>query len=107
MTSFQDKERAHESKYAFNKEQEFRATARRNKLFGLWAAEKMHYDEEKAAAYAKEVVVSDFEEPGEDDVFRKVQGDLQKAGLTVPEQELRTKMSELMVIAREQISEEA
>ncbi len=66
MSAFNDKEKAEENQYAMDKESEFKVTARRNKLLGLWAAEKMHYDREKAEEYAKSVIVSDFEEVGEE-----------------------------------------
>jgi hypothetical protein len=107
MTAFEDKERAYESKYAFDKEQEFKINARRNKLFGLWAAAQLHYDAEKASAYAKEVVMSDFDEPGDEDVFRKVNEDFKKAGLKISEQEIRTKMHQLIKEARDQLAAEA
>lgn len=106
MSNFNDREKAQENKYAFDREREFKITARRNKLLGLWAAEQMHMDEEKAHEYAKGVVISDFEEPGEDDVFRKVQKDMQEKGLNVSDEEIRDKMSELMGVAKQQIASE-
>lgn len=103
MTTFDDREQAFESKYALDQEQEFKATARRNKLLGLWAAEKMGLSSESADQYAAAVVRADFEQPGEEDVFRKVAGDFKGSGLSVSEGELRSKMDELGSIAREQI----
>ena len=103
MTTFDDRERAYEAKFALDQEQEFKAVARRNKLLGLWAAEKMGLSPESAEEYAKAVVRADFEQPGEEDVFRKVAGDFKGSGLTVSEGELRSKMDELASIAREQI----
>lgn len=107
MTSFNDKERAQETKYALDQEKEFKIVARRNKLLGLWAAEQMKYDHEKAHAYAKTVVLSDFEEPGEDDVFRKVQRDLKAANIAITDAQLQQKMSELLTEAHKQIDSEA
>lgn len=103
MTTFDDREKGFETKYALDQEQEFKATARRNKLLGLWAAEKMGLSSESAGQYAAAVVRADFEQPGEEDVFRKVAGDFKGSGLTVSEGELRSKMDELGSIAREQI----
>jgi hypothetical protein len=106
MSAMDDKKKAQEGKYALDKEQEFKAMARRNKLLGLWAADLMHYDEAKSETYAKEVVMSDFEEPGEEDVFRKVQADLNEAGLSVSDDEIRTQMAQLRYTAIEQITSE-
>lgn len=103
MTTFDDRENAFESKYALDQEQEFKAMARRNKLLGLWAAEKMGLSSESADQYASAVVRADFEQPGDEDVFRKVAGDFKGSGLNVSEGELRSKMDELASIAREQI----
>ncbi len=103
MTSFQDKERAEETKYALDQEQEFKAHARRNKLLGLWVAEKIGLSGDDAAKYAKDVVLSDFEEPGEEDVFRKVQADFNKAGVAISDEEIRTKMASLMQQALEEM----
>jgi len=103
MTTFDDRENAFESKYALDQEQEFKAMARRNKLLGLWAADKMGLSSESADQYAAAVVRADFEQPGEEDVFRKVAGDFKGSGLSVSEGELRSKMDELGSIAREQI----
>ncbi|KQS55541.1 aldolase [Brevundimonas sp. Leaf363] len=103
MTTFDDRERAFESKFALDQEQEFKAVARRNKLLGLWAAEKMGLSPDSAEEYAKAVVRADFEQPGEEDVFRKVAGDFEGSGLTVSEGEIRRKMDELGSLARDQI----
>lgn len=103
MTTFDDREKGFESKYALDQEQEFKATARRNKLLGLWAAEKMGLSTDSAGQYAAAVVRADFEQPGDEDVFRKVAGDFKASGLNVSEGELRSKMDELGSIAREQI----
>lgn len=103
MTTFDDRERGFESKFALDQEQEFKAIARRNKLLGLWAAEKMGLSSETADQYAGAVVRADFEQPGEEDVYRKIAQDLEGAGLTVSEGEIRRKMDELSSVAREQI----
>ena len=103
MTTFDDRERAFEAKHALDQEQEFKAIARRNKMLGLWAAEKMGLSTESAEQYAAAVVRADMEQPGEEDVFRKIAGDFKASGLTVSEGELRSKMDELASIAREQI----
>lgn len=103
MTTFDDRERGFEAKFVLDEEQEFRAIARRNKLLGLWAAEKMGLSPESAEDYAKAVVRADFEQPGEEDVFRKIAGDFKGSGLTVSEGELRSKMDELASVARDQI----
>ncbi|WP_374514725.1 DUF1476 domain-containing protein [Brevundimonas sp.] len=103
MTTFDDREKGFESKYALDQEQEFKAVARRNKLLGLWAAEKMGLSAESAEQYASAVVRADFEQPGEEDVFRKIAQDFEGAGLSVSEGEIRRKMDELSSVAREQI----
>ncbi|WGM30306.1 DUF1476 domain-containing protein [Brevundimonas sp. NIBR11] len=103
MTTFDDREKGFESKFALDQEQEFKAMARRNKLLGLWAAEKMGLGADSAEEYGKAVVRADFEQPGDEDVFRKVAGDFKASGLTVSEGEIRSKMDELASIARDQI----
>ncbi|HDR29016.1 DUF1476 domain-containing protein [Rhodovulum sp.] len=103
MTTFEDRENAFENKFAHDSELQFRAEARRNKLLGLWAAELMGMSEDAALEYARQVVKSDFEEPGEEDVFRKVAGDL---GDRADEATIRAKMSELMAVAKDQIMNE-
>lgn len=103
MTTFDDREQAYEAKFALDQEQEFKAIARRNKLLGLWAAEKMELSAESAEQYAAAVVRADFEQPGEEDVFRKITGDFKGAGLSISEGEVRSKMDELAAASREQI----
>lgn len=104
MTSFDDRQRAFESKFAHDAELQFRVGARRNKLLGLWAAGLLGKSGDAADAYAVEVVKSDFEEAGDDDVLRKVAGDL--AG-KASEAEVRAKMDALLIEAKTQISGEA
>lgn len=103
MSSFDDRGDAFENKYAHDAEMQFKAEARRNKLLGLWAAELMGKDADAAAEYAKEVIKSDFEEAGDDDVLRKVAGDL---GGKSDEATIRGKMTELMAQAKAQLMEE-
>lgn len=101
MTTFDKREEGFEKKYAHDEELLFKATARRNKLLGLWAAALLGKMGSDADAYAKEVVMADFEEAGEEDVFRKVAKDLAEKG--VGEQQIRTQMGELMAQAVAQI----
>jgi hypothetical protein len=100
MSTFDKREEGFEKKFALDEEQKFKAEARRNKLLGLWAAEKIGKTGDAAAAYAKEVVSADFEEAGDADVLRKIVKDL--AGKAT-EQEIRVKMDELMAVAITQI----
>jgi hypothetical protein len=103
MTSFDKREEGFEKKFALDEEQKFKAEARRNKLLGLWVAEKLGMSGDAAAAYAKEVVAADFEEVGDGDVVRKVTGDLSAKGIALPEPQLRAKMDELMAQAVAQV----
>jgi hypothetical protein len=99
MTTFDKREEGFEKKYALDEEQKFRAEARRNRLLGLWAAEKLGITGDAATAYAKEVVAADFEEAGDGDVLRKVFGDLSAKGVAITEAQVRVKMDELMALA--------
>ncbi len=99
MSSFDKREEGFEKKFAMDEESKFKAEARRNKLLGLWAAEKLGISGDAAAAYAKEVVAADFEEAGDGDVLRKVSGDLSAKGVAVTEAQVRVKMDELMLQA--------
>ncbi|MEL7056632.1 MAG: DUF1476 domain-containing protein [Pseudomonadota bacterium] len=107
MSSFDDRQRAEEAKFALDEAAEFKVMARRNKLLGLWAAELMDLHGDDAEAYAKTVVLSDLEEAGDDDVFRKVRGDLDKAGIERSDARIRDHMAELLPVAREQVLKEA
>jgi hypothetical protein len=104
MTVFDDRERAEESKFARDAESDFKVMARRNKLLGLWAAEKMGLTGEAADAYAKEVVASDFVEAGDHDVFRKVKADLAAKGADVSDHAIHREMAELLETARAQLA---
>jgi hypothetical protein len=100
MTSFSDKERAEEAKYAFDEETLFRITARRNRLLGQWAAEKMGLSQAESDSYAREVIQADFEEAGDEDVIRKVLGDLIAAGCEIDEAEIRSALEAKAIEAR-------
>ncbi len=104
MTTFDDRERSYEAKFARDADLQFKAEARRNRLLGEWAAEVLGKTGEDAKAYALTVVTSDFEEPGDEDVFRKVAADLDGK---VGEAEIRAKMAGLVGVARTQLIEES
>lgn len=106
MATFDDREKAFEGKFAHDEEVGFKVTARRNHLLGLWAADVMGLSGQDAEAYAMEVVESDFERAGEEDVFEKVWGDLQTNKAAVSEHQVRRQMEELRKTAREQINTE-
>ena len=103
MTTFDKRKDAYESKFARDEELKFKATARRNKLVGLWAAEKLGKSGADAEAYAREVIRSDMEEAGEEDVFRKVRGDFDAAGVAQSDHQIRRTMEEKMAEAVAQI----
>ena len=103
MTTFDKREEGFERKFALDEEQRFRANARRNKLLGLWAAEKLGLAGAEAEAYAKEVVRSDIEEAGDDDVFRKVRNDFTAKNVNQSDHQIRRTMDELMQTAITQI----
>jgi hypothetical protein len=103
MSGFDDRKKGQEAKFAHDAELRFKAEARRNKLLGLWAAEHMGMSEEHAKEYAAEVVASDFEEAGDEDVFRKIAADLKAKGSSVSDDMIRKKMVELVQTARDQI----
>ena len=100
MTDFKDRERAEEAKFAMDEDMLFRVTARRNRLLGEWAAEKMGLSPEETDAYAKAVVQADFEEAGDEDVVRKLLGDLTSAGIDASEADVRAALDAKMVEAR-------
>lgn len=106
LSGFDKRERAEEGKFALDQELRFKANARRNKLLGLWAAEQLGKTGEDASAYAIEVVKSDFEAPGDDDVFRKVRGDFDKAGVKLTDHQIQRQMTELMETAIAQVKAE-
>jgi hypothetical protein len=103
MSMFDDRERAHEAKFARDEEMAFRVTARRNRLVAQWAAEKMGLTPAETDAYAKAVVQADFEEAGDEDVVRKVLGDLTAAGVDVDGAAVRRELEAKLVEARRQL----
>ena len=105
MTTFDDRERGFENKFARDQEMAFRIIARRNRLVGAWAAGLMALTPEEADAYSKAVVQADFEEAGDEDVIRKLLGDLTSAGVDIDERRIRAALEEKMVEARRQLLE--
>ncbi|MCA6124164.1 DUF1476 domain-containing protein [Bradyrhizobium sp. WSM 1704] len=103
MSEFNKREEGFEKKFALDEEQKFKAEARRNKLLGLWAAEKLGLSGDAANTYAKEVVAADFEEAGDSDVLKKVLSDLTAKGQSVTERDIRAKMDELLAVAAAQV----
>jgi hypothetical protein len=103
MSTFDDRERAFETKYARDQEMQFRVTARRNRLLGAWAARLMGLTEAEADAYAKDVIHADFEEAGDEDVVRKLLGDLTSAGVEMDEAGIRQALEHKSVEARRQL----
>jgi len=107
MSTFEKREQGQEAKFAHDSELTFKVMARRNKLLGLWAAELMGIAGADADAYAKQTVMADFDEPGDEDVFRKVKADLTAANVEMSDHDLRRKMDGLVPIARDQIESDA
>lgn len=107
MTQFDDRERAFEAKFARDEEMQFRIIARRNRLLGEWAARLMNLSDVETEAYGKDVVRADFEEAGDEDVIRKVLGDLTAAGVDTDEARIREALGHKLVEARRQIIEQS
>jgi hypothetical protein len=106
MKSFEDRQKGFEAAFQRDQELAFRITARRNRLFGLWAAERIGIPAGEAAeGYAKTVVAADFEMPGDDDVLSKVRSDLAEKGIVLTETELRAELSRAAAEARRQLSQ--
>ncbi len=105
MSVFDDRKDAFEAKFAHDEEMAFRVTARRNKLTGIWAAAKMGLTAEETDSYAKSVVQADFEEAGDEDVIRKLMGDLTAAGAETSDDEVRAILAEKTIEARRQLME--
>jgi hypothetical protein len=103
MTTFDEREKGSEAKFRMDQETTFKVTARRNKLLGLWAAEKLNLRGPAAEAYAKEVVAADFEKPGDSDIIEKVLGDFKAKGMVLTEPALRKEMDRLRVEAQKQV----
>ncbi len=106
MSGIDNRGEAFENKFAHDEALKFKAEARRNKLLGLWAAEKIGKSDIQAEEYAKEVIRSDFEEPGDEDVFRKIREDFDNAGVEQSDHQIRRTMDDLMAEAIEQIQQE-
>jgi len=106
MTTFNDRERAFETKYSRDQEMQFKIIARRNKLLGLWAARQMGLTDAEADAYAKDVIRADFEEAGDEDVIRKLLGDLTSAGVECDDAKIREQLGHKSVEARRQLMEQ-
>lgn len=103
MSGFDKREQGYESKFAHDENLEFKAAARRNKLLGLWLAGLMNKSAEEAESYAKQVIIADFEEAGDEDVFRKLRADADAAELDLSDHQIRRKMAELTEEARTQV----
>ena len=107
MTTFEERQKGFERKFALDEELKFKATARRNRLLGLWAAGEMGIAGDDAQAYAREVVKADLTEPGEEDVFRKIRADFDAKGVNQSDHQIRRMMTEMMGQAIAQIESEA
>lgn len=106
MTTFDKREKVFEDKYKHDQELQFKVEMRRNKLLGLWTAELLDLSGDEATAYAREVIASDLEEPGDADLVRKVMGDLAAKGVEMSEHRLRVKLEELLGVAKQQVMSE-
>ena len=107
MTTFEERQKGFERKFALDEELKFKATARRNRLLGLWAAGEMGITGDAAQAYAREVVKADLAEPGDEDVFRKIRADFDAKGVNQSDHQIRRMMAEMMSQAIAQIESEA
>ncbi|MFG1479617.1 DUF1476 domain-containing protein [Xanthobacter sp. V4C-4] len=103
MTTFDKREEGFEKRFALDEETRFKALARRNKKLGLWAAEKLGLTDEAAQAYAKEVVIADLEEAGDEDVFRKLRADFDAKGVVVSDHQIRRSMDEFLAVAASEV----
>jgi hypothetical protein len=106
MATFDDREKGFEHKYKHDKELDFKINARRNRLLGLWAAKELGIPDAEIDAYAKTVVMADFEKPGDEDVVEKVVADFKQKGIEMSEHRVRKHMTELLDIARKQVMTE-
>ena len=106
MSTFDKRQKSFEAKYAHDQETLFKIGARRNKLLGQWMAGQLGLEEDDVDDYAKAVIISDFEKPGDEDVFEKVWADVQEKGLGLSEDVVRQKMQDLLETAREQVTTE-
>lgn len=106
MSAFDERKNASETRFVMDAAKEFKAEARRNKALGHWAAELMGKSEEEAKAYAMQVIAADMEEAGDEDVYRKLRGDLTTAGVDISDQAIRDRMAEALKAAREEVYNE-
>jgi hypothetical protein len=106
MSGIDDREKAFENNFVYDEALQFKAMARRNKLLGLWAAEKLGKTGEDADGYAREVIRSDFKEPGDRDVFRKIRDDFEAANIDQSDHQIRRTMEELLATAKQQVAKE-
>jgi hypothetical protein len=106
MTTFDDRKKGYEAKFAHDEELRFKANARRNKLLGLWAAEKLGLGEDETKDYVRSVIKADLEEPGDEDVFRKIRADFDAKGIDQSDHQIRRTMAELMIEAVAQVETE-
>ena len=102
MSSFDEREKSFEKKFVHDEELQFKVNAKRNKYLGEWAADKLGKVDNDRVAYAQEVIKSDFAEPGDEDVFRKIQGDFKKASISISDAEIREQMSSLLERAKKE-----
>jgi len=100
MSSFDEREKSFEKKFVHDEEIQFKINAKRNKLLGLWAAEKLGKNDSEKDSYIQEVIKSDFSEPGDEDVFKKIHNDFKKASLDIPENQIRQQMKDLLESAK-------
>ena len=100
MSSFDDRKKSFENKFVRDEELQFKVNAKRNKYLGEWAADKLGKVDSDRTTYVQEVIKSDFAEPGDEDVFRKIQGDFKKASITISDSEIREQMSSLLERAK-------
>ena len=106
MSAFEDRERDFEKRFQHDEELRFKANARRNKMLGLWAADLLGLSGAESEAYAKEVVIADFQEPGDEDVLRKVLSDFEAKGIPTEAAKIRHEMERLMPVAKNEIMNE-
>jgi hypothetical protein len=106
MSAFDDREKEFEAKFKHDQDIQFKVVARRNRLLGEWAGQEMGLSGEALVTYSKDVVMSDFQQPGDDDVLQKVQADLKAAGIDLEQSRLRKKMDELLQLSKEQVMSE-
>ena len=104
MSSFDEREKSFEKKFAHDEEKQFKISARRNKYLGQWVSKILGYNSDKETEYIQSVIKADFQEAGDEDVFRKVKNDLSQAGFENIDEEIRNKMNELMEAAKKAFS---